>query len=45
MNAISSSHISVRYGFDTRGILSKYELCDDHEGGSCGRDEEEEDKM
>jgi len=45
MNDISPSHISVDNGFDTRGISSKYELCDNHEGGSCGGDEKEEDKI
>ena len=45
MNDISPSHISVDNGFDTRGISSKYELYDNHEGGSCGGDEKEEDKI
>jgi hypothetical protein len=45
MDGIAPSNASVDNGFDMRGVSSKYNLCDGREGGSCGGDEEEEDKM
>ena len=45
MDVIASSHASVDNGVGTHGVSSKHKLCDSCEGGSCGGNEEEEDKM
>jgi hypothetical protein len=45
MDVIAPSHVSVDNGFDMRGDCSKYEMCDGREGGGCGGDEEQDDKM